>query len=328
MLRITKNKLKFVGSMMLQKKKKKDGELGEVVVAEEEEDVEEKENEGENEGEKEEVEEKKNEGEKEKENEEEKEEETEEKEEVVVVVVEKNGSSSLSSPSLRVPTMDVLMQSRGGMTSVEMTEMTSEDIVVDVNMALIEKKEEEEEKEKEKMENEKEEEEEKEEEKEEQDNEGKAEKKEEKEEKQNTAAEKKENKTRKQRMLEHAVSSDTDMLIGGAVADHLNARLKDNRNVLNEIVRILLRASIDQHPNQRDGAALDFLLRVDRDNRVAFVRSARRTWYVYTFLSKKILSCLLIYCHSFVVLSCLLFFLFFFFVSFSFSSQVCFLRPG
>ena len=49
-------------------------------------------------------------------------------------------------------------------------------------------------------------------------------------------------------------------------ADKLNSRLKHERNVLNEIVRILLAASIVQHPNQRNEAAIKFLIRVDRDN--------------------------------------------------------------
>ena len=63
-------------------------------------------------------------------------------------------------------------------------------------------------------------------------------------------------------------------------ADKLNSRLKHERNVLNEIVRILLAASIVQHPNQRNEAAIKFLIRVDRDNLKPFEKKARRIWYL------------------------------------------------
>ena len=63
-------------------------------------------------------------------------------------------------------------------------------------------------------------------------------------------------------------------------SDKLNQRLKHERNVLNEIVRILLAAAIEQHPNQRNEVAIKFLLRVDRDNHKPFPRKARRIWYL------------------------------------------------
>ena len=68
-------------------------------------------------------------------------------------------------------------------------------------------------------------------------------------------------------------------------SDKLNQRLKHERNVLNEIVRILLAAAIEQHPNQRNEAAIKFLLRVDRDNHKPFPRKARRIWYLGKYKS-------------------------------------------
>lgn len=62
--------------------------------------------------------------------------------------------------------------------------------------------------------------------------------------------------------------------------EKLNARLMHEREILNEIVRILLIASIDQHPNNRQEAAIKFLVRRDRDDNQPFEKYARRVWYL------------------------------------------------